>query len=152
ALFNGKNLDGWYTFLQNRGRNNDPKRVFTVKNKILHISGEEWGCITTNEEYDNYKLVAEYKWTGDTHDPRKEKARDGGILLHSQGIDGGYSGIWMHSIECQIIEGGTGDFIVVGDKTRKFEITVPVAKEKQENCYVFHPSGKSVTVNSGRIN
>lgn len=152
SLFNGKNLDGWYIFLQNRGRDNDPKQVFTVKNRMLHISGEEWGCITTNEEYDNYKLVAEYKWTGKTHDPRKEKAMDGGILLHSQGIDGGYSGIWMHSIECQIIEGGTGDLLVVGDGTRKFEITVPVAKEKQENCYVFDPSGKSVTVNSGRIN
>lgn len=152
ALFNGKNLDGWYTFLQNRGRNNDPKQVFTVKNKMLFISGEEWGCITTNEEFDNYKLVAEYKWTGETHEPRKHNAMDGGILLHSQGVDGGYSGIWMHSIECQIIEGGTGDFIVVGDKTRKFEITAPVGNEKQENSYVFDPAGKSVSINSGRIN
>ncbi len=56
-LFNGKNLNGWYTFLQNRGRDNDPKKVFTVANGLIRISGEEWGCITTNEEYSNYKLV-----------------------------------------------------------------------------------------------
>ena len=151
-LFNGKDLSGWYTFIQNRGRDTDPKKVFTVKNGLLNISGEEFGCITTNDEYDNYKLVAEYKWSGITHAPRVDNARDNGILVHSQGEDGGYSGIWMHSIECQIIEGGTGDFLVVGDGTRKFELTCPVAPEKQDQCYVFDKNGKSVTVQSGRIN
>ncbi len=61
-LFNGENLDGWYTFIKDRGRDNDPKNVFTVKIGIIHISGEEWGCITTNKEFENYKLVVEYKW------------------------------------------------------------------------------------------
>jgi hypothetical protein len=28
-LFNGGNLDGWYTFLKDRGRDSDPKKVFT---------------------------------------------------------------------------------------------------------------------------
>jgi len=151
-LFNGRNLDGWYTFLQNRGRNQDPKQVFTISKKILHISGEELGCITTNEEYENYRLVAEYRWSGHTSADRLNNARDGGILVHSQGADGGYSGIWMHSIECQIIEGGTGDFIVVGDGSDRFSITSTVAPEMQDKCYVFQESGKQVTVHSGRIN
>ena len=30
-LFDGHSLNGWYTFLQDRGRDNDPKEVFTVK-------------------------------------------------------------------------------------------------------------------------
>lgn len=34
-LFNGKNLDGWYTFLKKEGRNNDPNKVFTVKNGLI---------------------------------------------------------------------------------------------------------------------
>ena len=42
-LFNGQNLDGWYTFLKERGRDNDPKNVFTVNDGIIRISGEEWG-------------------------------------------------------------------------------------------------------------
>ena len=152
ALFNHHNLDGWYTFLKDRGRNNDPNGVFTVKDGVLHISGEEWGCITSEEEYDNYHLIAEYKWGGITHEPRKQNARDSGILVHSVGTDGDYSGTWMYSIECQIIEGGTGDFLVVGDKTEKYSITSPVADEKQGSTYLYHPGGELVTITGGRIN
>ena len=151
-LFNSRNLDNWYTFLKNRGRDSDPKGVFTVRDGLIHISGEELGCITTNKEYENYKLVVEFKWGIKTFDPRVDKARDSGVLLHSKGMDGGYSGIWMHSIECQIIEGGTGDFIVVGDGTEQFAITGFVAPEKQGDSYVFQPAGDTVTIRSGRIN
>ena len=41
-LFNGENLDGWYTFLKDRGRDKDPKNVFTVTDGMIRISGEEW--------------------------------------------------------------------------------------------------------------
>ena len=151
-LFNGKNLDGWYTFLKGKGRDNDPNKVFTVHNGLLTISGEEYGCITTNSEYENYKLVVEFKWGGATFAPRIERARDSGILLHSIGEDGASSGVWMHSIECQIIEGGTGDFIVVGDGTPAYSITCPVAPEKQNGSYVFKPGGNLETIYGGRIN
>jgi hypothetical protein len=58
----------------------------------------------------------------------------------------------MHSIECQIIEGGTGDFIVVGDGTPTFSVTCPVAPEKQNGSYLFNPDGELVTIYEGRIN
>lgn len=151
-LFNGKNLSGWYTFLQDRGRDNDPKGVFTVKEGIIRISGEEWGCITTHEEYENYRLVVEFKWGDLSFEPRLDKARDSGLLLHSQGEDGSKNGIWMNSIECQIIEGGTGDFIVVGNGTDQFQITATVAPEKQDYAFVFHPEGHRETIQEGRIN
>ena len=140
-LFNGQNFDGWYTFLKDRGRDNDPKNVFTVKDGIIRISGKEWGCITTNEEFEDYHLVTEFKWGKIAFEPRLEKARDSGILLHSQGEDGSSSGTWMNSIECQVIEGGTGDIIVVGDRSNNFQITSTVATEKQGNSFVFQPSG-----------
>lgn len=151
-LFNGENLDGWYTFIKGKGRDNDPNKVFTVKNGLLTISGEEYGCITTNNEYENYKLVVDFKWGDATFAPRIERAKDSGILLHSQGEDGGYSGTWMHSIECQIIEGGTGDVIVVGNGTPEFSATSPVAPEKQNESYIYNPDGELVTINGGRIN
>ena len=151
-LFNGQNLEGWYTFIEDRGRDNDPKAVFKVEDGIIHISGEEWGCITTNKEFENYKLVVEYKWGEKTYGERLSKARDNGILFHSTGKDGGYSGIWMHSIECNVIEGGTGDFIVVGDGSNQFSLTSPVATEKQNGSYIFQVGGQPITVNSGRIN
>ncbi len=151
-LFNGKNLEGWYTFLKDRGRDHDPKKVFTVNDGLLRISGEEWGCITTEQEYENYKLVVEFKWGRQTYEPRADKARDNGVLLHSTGKDGAYSGTWMHSIECQIIEGGTGDFLVVGDKSEQFALTAPVAPEKQGSSHIFQPGGQPVTIHGGRIN
>lgn len=151
-LFNGHNLDGWYTFLKNHGRDSDPNNVFTVQDGLIRISGEEFGCITTNNEYENYRIVTEFKWGELTHVPRIDKARDCGILLHSQGADGGTNGIWMNSIECQIIEGGTGDIIVVGDGSDRFQVTCEVATEKQGGSFIFKPDGISKTIQQGRIN
>jgi hypothetical protein len=151
-LFNGQDLDGFYTFLRDRGRDSDPKEVFTVKDGVLRISGEEWGCITSDEEFDRYHLIAEFKWGEITHAPRVDRARDSGILLHSVGEDGAFGNVWMNSIECQIIEGGTGDFIVVGDKSENFAVTCPVAEEMHGNSHVFQPDGNPVTIHSGRIN
>jgi hypothetical protein len=152
ALFDGHSLDGWYTFLQDRGRHKDPLKVFTVQDGMIRISGEEWGCITTNEEYENYKIVLEFKWGDLSHEPRLENARDCGLLLHSRGEDGGSQGIWMHSIECQIIEGGTGDFIVVGDGSDSFQITCNVRTDEQGNHFYSPDKGQPQTINGGRIN
>jgi hypothetical protein len=151
-LFNGKNLDGWYTYIRDRGRNVDPKGVFTVQQGMIRISGEELGCITTEKEYADYHLVVEFKWGEKTYEPRVGKARDSGILLHSVGNDGASSGIWMHSIECQLIEGGTGDFIVVGDGSDQFSLTGLVAPVKEPGTYIFQPGGEQVVLHEGRVN
>lgn len=151
-LFNGKNLKGWYTFLKESGKNNDPKKVFTVEDGMIRISGEEWGCITTDNEYENYTLTVEFKWGQETWGARADRARDCGVLIHSQGKDGGYGGVWMHSIEVQLIEGGTGDLLVVGDGTENFSLSSPVAEEKQGGAHLYQPGGKLVTIKSGRIN
>ena len=154
-LFNGKDLGNFYTFIKDRGRDTDPKRVFTVQDGMLRISGEEWGCVTTVEEYENYHLVAEFKWGDEAFAPRVDKARDSGILVHSIGEDGGYSGVWMHSIECQLIEGGTGDLLVVGDGTNDFNVTCPVridTNDKGNGAHYFDPDGELVTITGGRIN
>lgn len=44
-LFNGKNLDGFDTFLQSQGVNNDPEKVFQVHDGMVYISGREYGYI-----------------------------------------------------------------------------------------------------------
>ncbi len=151
-LFDGKSLDGWYTFIKDRGRDSDPKKVFTVQDGMIRITGEEWGSLTTNKNFKNYRLVTEFMWGDETFEPRKDKARDCGLLLHSRGKDGGSGGIWMNSIECQIIEGGTGDIIIVGDGTDNFRVTAEVASGKPGYAYVFQKGGHPVTLNSGRIN
>jgi len=55
----------------------------------------------------------EFKWGEKTHPPRERRALDSGILFHVVGPDQ----IWPESIEFQIIEGGTGDIILVGNST-----------------------------------
>ena len=37
ALFNGRDLTGWYTFLQNHGKNSDPDRVITIEDGAIHL-------------------------------------------------------------------------------------------------------------------
>lgn len=120
--------DNFYSFLKDLGTNNDKDHVFTwiqpsresrkgaeilaQKNPpgpILHVSGQHYGYIATKKEFSNYKLVAEYKWGNKTWAPRETNARDGGVLCHFVGRDQ----VWPKSLEAQIIEGGTGDILVV---------------------------------------
>lgn len=151
-LLKNGSLDQWYTWIKERGKDTDPKQVFTMVDDVLRISGEEWGCVTSKEEFENYHVVLEYKWGQLTHANRVDRARDSGFLIHSNGADGNYSGIWMNSIEVQLIEGGTGDFIVVGDKTDTFSITAPVASEKQGESWLFSPDGAPTLVKDIRVN
>jgi len=151
-VFNGKDLTGFYTWIKDRGRNVDPKNVFTVKDGILRISGEEMGCVTSTDEFENCRVILEFKWGEQTWAGRKDAARDSGLLVHSIGEDGAYSGIWMHGIECQMIEGGTGDLLAVGDNTDAFQLTAPTAPELDKNCGVYKPGGQPRTITSGRIN
>ncbi len=151
SLFNGKDLASFYTFLKGRGRDNDPAGVFCVKDGMIRIAGSEWGCLTTNEEYRDYHLIVEYRWGDDTHAPREGKARDSGVLVHSVGPDGAYSGTWMHAIECQMIEGGTGDFIVVGDGSDRFSITCPLKWTDDDKPAVFKNDGTMTAKTGGRV-
>jgi hypothetical protein len=111
-LFDGKTLGDCYTYLQDT-KYEDPRRVFRVTDGLLHITGEGLGSLITNQEYRDYHLVLEFKWGDKVYPPRTEKTKDSGLLIHSRGADGGYNGIWMPSIEVQIIEGGMGDYILV---------------------------------------
>lgn len=112
-LFNGRDLTGFYTWLRTH-KYEDPEHVFSVRNGVIRISGGEWGGLTTKEEYRDYRLIVEWKWGGPNLGDRTGKARDSGVLVHGAGPDGaGNSGIWLESYESQIIEGGTGDIIIV---------------------------------------
>ena len=119
-LFNGKDLTGLYTWLKDT-KYEDPRNVFTVKDGMLNISGDGLGAITTKNEYKNYHLIVDFKWGTRTWGERKNKALDSGVLVHCIGPDGNYSDTWMASIESQIIEGGTGDFIVIDSDYKKGE-------------------------------
>ena len=143
-LFNGRDLSGWYTFLKDRGKNVDPKGVFSVRDGVIHVTGEEMGCLTSEEEFADYRLSLEYRFTGGRQFGGKaEKAPDSGLLFHSTGPDGGFYGIWMESLELNIIKGATGDFWGVGKKgSDRIALTAKVGKELLEGKYAIHdPQG-----------
>jgi hypothetical protein len=148
VLFNGRNLDGWYTWLR-ENRYEDPKNVFTVANRMIRISGEEWGGIATRDAYRDYHLIVEWKWGEKTWAPREDRARDSGILVHAVGEDGAYGKTWLESVESQIIEGGTGDFILVGGKNKP-RMTCDVRRDGRE--LYWQKGGEPVTRDSGRFN
>ncbi len=151
-LFNGRDLTNFYTWLGPRpgekepiGRNADPLGVFQVKDGMIRVSGEVFGYFATEKEYENYRLVVEFKWGKETYAPRKDKARDSGILFHVTGEDK----VWPKSIEYQIIEGGTGDILLVGGTSMDFdEALLPRLAGKKEQ--MLSPDGKRIV--KGRVN
>ena len=149
ALFNGKDFDGWYPYLR-EDKYNDPKHVFSIKDGMIRISGEEWGGIATRKTYRDYHLIVEWKWGGATWGERKDRARDSGILVHGVGEDGAYGNVWLESIESQVIEGGTGDFIMVGGK-KKPSLTADSVEIGGQH-YWREKGGRPKTLDSGRFN
>jgi len=160
ALFNGKDLTNFYTWLVDH-KYADPNRVFTVVERIdgapaIRVSGANWGGFVTKEAYRNYHLVVEYRWGALTWGERKDKAMDSGILVHARGPDGNsrpdFNGPWMNSVEYQLIEGATGDIIRVRGHARDGSIlaaphlngTVRVLRNGQMN---WDANGEDVRFN-----
>ena len=128
-LFDGESLDGFYTWMKDT-QYEDPRQVFRVTDGILHVTGDGLGGLLTKTEYRDYHCVLEFKWGEKTWENRVERTKDSGLLIHAQGADGSYGGIWMPSIEVQIIEGGCGDFILVsGQDTTGKEVPLAVTCE-----------------------
>jgi hypothetical protein len=146
--FNGKDLTGFYVYTHN-DKLEDPRKVFTVQDGVIRISGEDFGAITTRDSFRDYHLVVEWKWGDETWGARKERTRDSGILLHCTGPDGAVGGHWMQSIECQIIEGGCGDFIMVKGETKPSLVCeTRVGPDKQ----LYYEKGGNPVTAGGRIN
>src|SRR5205085_10480880 len=98
-LLKGNDLSGFYSFLKDFGKDQDPDHVFTMTNGVLRISGQHYGYLATRQtNFANYKLIAEFKWGEKTWPPRATNACDSGVLVHCVGKDQ----VWPKSIEAQI--------------------------------------------------
>jgi hypothetical protein len=157
ALFNGKDLNGWDTYigppLDDAGKkksdipvglNKDPKHVFTVVEqdgeKVIRISGESWGGISTTQEYSDFHLQLLFRWGTLKWGQKKTKKRDSGLLYYAVGDHGADYGAWMRSQEFQIEEGNSGDYWGVAGGMQD----IPVIK-KSDSEYVYNPAGQVYT-------
>ena len=170
-LFNGEDLEGWYTYqkqpestsevaglarteentyLEPIGLNRDPLNVFTVVTEdgapAIRISGEVFGILVTEKEFENYHMTLQFKWGKAKHPPRKNDKRDSGILYHSVGREGAWGGAWMRSLECQVQEGDCGDYISVD--TVLADIHAEFDEESQ--LYVYSPDSAMLTFSPSR--
>lgn len=120
-LFNGRNFDGWYTFIEGDGKNNDPDHIFTIEpGGVIHVLGKKMGYLGTDKEYSNYRLSLEFKWGEKKWPPHENEPRDAGVLYHCVGPDK----VWMKSVECQIEEHDCGDVWLTGGEGGAPSLTV----------------------------
>jgi hypothetical protein len=155
-LFNKKDLSGWDTYIGPElndsgvaitiipvGLNKDPLNVFKVTDldgeKVIRISGESWGGISTQKEFANYHLRLKYKWGKAKWGQKKDKPRDSGLLYHAVGPHGADYGAWMRSQEFQIEEGNTGDYWGVAGGVQD------IPAFHVSGNYVYDPSVEIVT-------
>jgi hypothetical protein len=127
SLFNGKDLDGFTPWLGYSngtmfptGPDDKPLgergtgEVFKVAkedgHEVIYISGRIWGAITTRKDYGNYHLSLWYKfgkqWGAEPSNT--------GVLYHSYGPYGAFSGTYMSSIEFEIKQSLTGMVATIG--------------------------------------
>jgi Domain of Unknown Function (DUF1080) len=115
-LFNGRNLDGWYTFLQKHGKNSDPDRVVTIEDGAIHLykgvadgTRVVMGYISTEKEYGDYHLRLQYRWGTKKFEPRYKLKRDAGLYYHIVGPDA----VWPRALQFQIEQTNVGDLIAL---------------------------------------
>jgi hypothetical protein len=115
-LFNGRDLAGWYTFLQKHGRNSDPDRVVTVEDGAIHLykhapegSNVVMGYIATEKEYGDYHLRFQYRWGVKKFQPRLALKRDAGFYYHILGPDA----VWPRALQFQVQQTDAGDLIAL---------------------------------------
>lgn len=138
SLFNGKDLSGWETYLRPSeaapdqtaiGLNKDPHGVFKAENGMIHISGQDWGGISTKKSFSNYHLRYQVKFGQKKWAPCENAVADGGLLYHcSLPYDFG-SKCWMRSVEMQIQETDIGDYHNVGAGIPQ----IPFSKAKDDD-------------------
>jgi 3-keto-disaccharide hydrolase len=101
-LFNGKDLAGWAFCLRS---NAEPSATWTVKDGVVHCTGQPYGYMRTTANYRDYKLTVEWRFV-----KTPPRADNTGVFIHLQQPDK----VWPKCIECQGQSRHQGDLILMG--------------------------------------
>ena len=93
-LFNGKDLSGWVSHLQD---NAPADGTWSVKDGLLTCTGKPNGYLRTAHAYTQYRFTVEWRFT---------KPGNTGVVVHMTPPEA----IWPKSIECQGMHKNQGDF------------------------------------------
>lgn len=100
-IFNGKDLSGWHVDVPDQDENPNISPSFVVKDGLLISMGTPQGHLITNDEYENYRITAEYRFP--------EATGNCGILIHASTPRSLYK-MFPKSIEVQMYHENAGDF------------------------------------------
>ena len=117
SLINGTDLNGWHIDIPAMDNNPDTINPFIIRDGILVTLGEPLGHIVTDDEYENYRLEVEYRFT--------KGAGNGGIMLHSSTLRA-VNDLFPQSLEVQMKHENVGDFWCFQE-----DITVPNMEERR---------------------
>jgi hypothetical protein len=101
SLFNGKNLTGWTMDVPAHEKKPDLAKPFIVRDGMLVSLGKPFGHLLTEDEFENYRLIAEYRFAG--------KPGNCGVLVHASTLRNLYK-MYPQSIEVQMNHTHAGDF------------------------------------------
>ena len=101
ALFNGRDLAGWFADVPEKDTNPNAPASFIVRNGLLVSLGVPRGHLITEASYRDYRLEVEYRFPG--------RGGNCGVLVHASKLRA-LSGMFPQSIEVQMQHGDAGDF------------------------------------------
>ena len=101
SLFNGKDLTGWSMDIPAHDKKPELPKSFIVRDGMLVSLGKPFGHLLTEKEYENYRLIAEYRFAG--------KPGNCGVLVHASTLRNLYK-MYPQSIEVQMNHTHAGDF------------------------------------------
>lgn len=99
-IFNGKDLSNWNFVVEDNAV--PAEEVYWVDNGEIYIKGEPLGYMYTQKKYTDYTLELEYKWDG-------EPTNSGVFLIIEEPKNP-----FPKGIECQLMHGKAGDFVLLG--------------------------------------
>lgn len=117
ALFNGKNLDGWFADVPAADDKENKNPSFVVRDGLLVSLGSPGGHLLTEKEYSDYKLTVEYRFS--------DKPGNCGVLVHASDLRALYD-MFPKSIEVQMQHKHAGDFWCIEEN-----IEVPDMEERR---------------------
>ena len=101
SLIPVEDLEGWHVDVPAMDNNPDTLNPFIVRNGMLVSLGTPGGHLITDSVFSNYRLVAEYRFTGEPGNC--------GILVHASTPRALY-GMFPKSLEVQLQHENAGDF------------------------------------------
>ncbi len=117
SLFNGKDLTGWHVDVPAMDENPDTTNPFIVRDGMLVSLGTPGGHLITDSVYQDYRLVAEYRFAAEPGNC--------GVLVHASTPRALY-GMFPKSLEVQMEHQNAGDFWCIVE-----DITTPNMEERR---------------------